>query len=57
MLSIEKCKELLEKEGNKYKNEEVKVIMEFLLELIQIQGLSKFINEDEKSSFNGKGFE
>lgn len=57
MLSIEKCKELLEKEGNNYKNEEVKVIMEFLLELIQIQGLNQFINEDEKSSFNGKGFE
>jgi hypothetical protein len=57
MLSIEKCKELLEKEGNKYTIEETKVIREFLLELIQIQGLNQFINDDEKSGFNGSGFE
>ncbi len=57
MLSIEKCKELLEKEGNKYTLEETKIIREFLIELIEIQGVSQTYTNDEKSSFNGSGFE
>jgi len=57
MLNIEKCKELLEKEGNKYTIDETKLVREFLLELIKIQGLNQFIKEDEKSGINGSGFE
>ena len=54
MLSIEKCKEILEKEGNKYTKEETEIIRKWLLELIQIQGNNIWNNYDEACSINGE---
>ncbi len=56
MLTKEKCKNLLEKNGNKYNDEEVNLIIEFLNLIIdsQLSVMNSKIKKDEKSCINGK---
>lgn len=55
MLTKEKCKTLLEKKENKYTNEEVTLIVDFLNQIIEAQlSLNNFKNnQNEKSCLNG----
>lgn len=59
MLTKEKCKNLLEKNGNKYTDEEAKLIIEFLNLIIesQLSVTNSKIKHDEKSCINGKSIE
>ena len=59
MLTKEKCKNLLEKNGNKYPEEEAKLIIEFLNLIIesQLSVTNSKIKHDEKSCINGKSIE
>ena len=56
MLTKEKCKNLLEKNGNKYKDEEVNLIIEFLNLIIdsQLSVTNSKIKKDETSRTNGQ---
>ena len=59
MLTKEKCKNLLEKNGNKYNDEEVNLIIEFLNLIIdsQLSVMNSKIKKDEKSCINGQSIE
>ena len=59
MLTKEKCKNLLEKNGNKYTDEEANLIIEFLNLIIdsQLSVMNSKIKKDEKSCINGQSIE
>ncbi len=59
MLTKEKCKNLLEKNGNKYTDEEAKLIIEFLNLIIesQLSVTNSKIKHDEKSCIKGESIE
>ena len=59
MLTKEKCKNLLEKNGNKYTDEEANLIIDFLNLIIdsQLSVMNSKIKKDEKSCINGKSIE
>lgn len=56
MLTTEKCKKLLEKNGNTYKEEEVISIRDFLSGILEAQLSILNINseQDEKSGIDGQ---
>lgn len=58
MLTDEQCKNLLEKNGNKYSIEETRVIKEFFLMILELH-LEQVIknNEYEEGSINVEGIE
>ena len=59
MLTKEKCKNLLEKNGNKYTDEEANLIIDFLNLIIdsQLSVMNSKIKKDEKSCINGQRIE
>ncbi len=59
MLTKEKCKNLLEKNGNKYTDEEANLIIDFLNLIIdsQLSVMNSKIKKDEKSCINGQSIE
>jgi len=59
MLTKEKCKKLLEKNGNKYTEEEANSIIEFLNLIIesQLSVMNSKNKQNEKSSINGQSIE
>ena len=59
MLTKEKCKNLLEKNGNKYADEEANLIIDFLNLIIdsQLSVMNSKIKKDEKSCINGQSIE
>jgi hypothetical protein len=59
MYNLNKHKEILEQDGNKYTLEETKIITEFLELLIEVQGanLKKYLKDDDESSIDGSSIE
>jgi hypothetical protein len=59
MYNLNKHKEILEQDGNKYTLEETKIITEFLALLIEVQGanLKKYLQDDDESSIDGSSIE
>jgi len=59
MYNLNKHKQILEQDGNKYTLEETKIITEFLELLIEVQGanLKKYLTDDEESSIDGSSIE
>jgi hypothetical protein len=59
MCNLNKHKQILEQDGNKYTLEETKIITEFLALLIEVQGanLKKYLKDDDESSIDGSSIE
>jgi hypothetical protein len=59
MYNLNKHKQILEQDGNKYTLEETKIITEFLALLIEVQGanLKKYLKDDDESSIDGSSIE
>lgn len=59
MYNLNKHKQILEQDGNKYTLEETKIITEFLELLIEVQGanLKKYLQDDDESSIDGSSIE
>jgi hypothetical protein len=57
VISTEKAKKILRKNGNKFTDEEIEKIIRFLLQLAEINVEHYFKHKDhEESSFDGKSF-
>ena len=56
MLDIKKCRDILEEDGDRYTDEEIKIIYDFLKELADasIAAIAKTGN-NEKSNLDGQG--
>lgn len=56
MLDLSKCRIILEQDGEKYTNEEIKIIYDFLKEMAELS-ISHYLktNKYEESDFNVKG--
>ena len=57
VLEIIKCKQILESDGNKYSNEEARLITEFLKRLAESTANQLKYIDNEKSDNNGSGIE